>query len=89
MEEKKIRQEKAALMQKECKDKIKPLEDELSNIIKKLVANLLKFKGSSPVKAAPIKFGRGQPGSSIKELLRSNPGKTFKLREIADALNTK
>lgn len=76
-------------MQKECKDKIKPLEDELSNIIKKLEANLSKFEGSSPVKAAPIKFGRGQPGSSIKELLRSNPGKTFKPREIADTLNNK
>ena len=89
VEDKKNLQEQIAQIQHEYQAKIKPLEDELSIVIKKLELNLSKLEGATPVKAAPSKFGRGQLGSSIKELLQSNPDKTFKPRDIAEALNTK
>ncbi|NTW68593.1 MAG: hypothetical protein HGB23_01940 [Chlorobiaceae bacterium] len=89
VEEKKSLQTKIASIQKECQEKIRPLEEELSGIIKKLEANLSKLEGGAPPEAGTAKFSRGQLGSSIKDLLRSNPLKTFKPREIAEALNTK
>jgi hypothetical protein len=89
VEEKKDLQAKISLIQQEYQGKIRPLEDELSSIIKKLESNLSKLEGSAPVQTGAPKFGRGQLGASIKDLLRSNPEKTFKPREIAEALNTK
>jgi hypothetical protein len=89
VEEKKSLQAKISLIQQEFQGKIKPLEDELSIIIKKLESNLSKLEGSAPEAPSTSKFSRGQLGVSIKDLLRSNPSKTFKPREIADALNTK
>ncbi|WP_363319354.1 hypothetical protein [Chlorobium sp.] len=76
-------------MQLEFQEKIKPLEDELSAILKKLELNLPKLDGTAAAKPGFSKFGRGQLGTPIKELLRSNPDSAFKPKEIADALNTK
>ena len=89
VEEKKNLQEKINLIQKEFNEKVRPLEDELSSVIKKLETNLARLEGSAPAVNAGSKFGRGQLGASIKELLRSNPDKSFKPRDIAEALNTK
>jgi hypothetical protein len=89
VEEKKNLQAEINQIQKELNEKIKPLEDELASVIKKLETNLSKLEGSAVIQTGPSKFGRGQLGSSIKELLRSNPEKSFKPREIAEALMTK
>jgi SMC interacting uncharacterized protein involved in chromosome segregation len=89
VEEKKNLQAEINKIRNEFNEKIKPLEDELSSIIKKLETNLSKLEGSASIPAAASKFGRGQLGSSIKELLRSNPEKSFKPRDIAEALGTK
>jgi hypothetical protein len=89
VEEKKNLQAKISQIQKEFHEKIRPLEDELSVVIKKLETNLSKLEGSAPLQSGNPKFGRGQLGASIKELLRSNPEKSFKPRDIAEALNTK
>lgn len=89
VEEKKSLQAEINRIQKEFNEKIKPLEDELSGVIKKLETNLSKLDGSATLPAGTLKFGRGQLGSSIKELLRSNPEKNFKPRDIAEALGTK
>jgi len=87
--EKKNLQAQISQIQNEFNEKIRPLEDELSTIIKKLETNLSKLEGSVSEPVISQKFGRGQLGASIKELLRSNPDKTFKPRDIAEALNTK
>ncbi|NTW84356.1 MAG: hypothetical protein HGB36_13525 [Chlorobiaceae bacterium] len=89
VEEKKQLQTKIAETQKEFQEKIKPLEDELNAIIKKLETNLAKLEGAAPQEKAPSKFGRGQLGTAIKNLLRTHPSKTFKPRDIGDALNIK
>ena len=89
VEEKKDLQAKISQIQKEFNEKIKPLEDELSIVIKKLENNLSKLEGSTPEENGISKFGRGQLGASIKELLRSNSEKSFKPGDIAKALNTK
>jgi hypothetical protein len=89
VEEKKNLQAEISRIHKEFNEKVRPLEDELSIVIKKLETNLSKLDGSAPAETASSKFGRGQLGSSIKELLRSNPDKSFKPRDIAEALNTK
>lgn len=89
VEEKKKLQAEISQIQKEFNEKIKPLEDELASIIKKLETNLSKLEGAAPPQTGNSKFSRGQLGASIKELLRSNSEKSFKPREIAEALNTK
>ena len=89
VKEKKNLQEKIMLMQAEFRKKIKPLEDELSAILKKLELNLPKLDGETASGPGFSKFGRGELGAAIRELLRSNPGSAFKPKEIADALNTK
>ena len=89
VEEKKNLQSKISQIRTEFNEKIKPLEDELSTIIRKLETNLSKLEGSAPEQSTNQKFGRGELGASIKDLLRSNPEKTFKPRDIAEALNTK
>ncbi len=89
VEEKKNLQEKISEIRTEFNEKIRPLEDELSTIIRKLETNLSKLEGSAPVQSSSPKFGRGELGASIKDLLRSNPEKTFKPRDIAEVLNTK
>jgi hypothetical protein len=89
VEEKKKLQAEISQIQKEFNEKIRPLEDELTTIIKKLETNLSKLEGSAPEPTGTSKFSRGQLGASIKELLRSNPEKSFKPRDIAEALNTK
>ena len=89
VEEKKNLQAEISQIQKEFNEKVRPLEDELSIVIKKLETNLSKLEGSAPAVTASSKFGRGQLGASIKELLRSNPDKSFKPRDIAEALDTK
>ncbi len=90
VEEKKKLQAKIAETQSEFQEKIKPLEDELNSIIKKLESNLSKLEGTAPAETTVTsKFGRGQLGAAIKNLLRSNPDKTFKPRDIGEALNTK
>ena len=76
-------------IENEFDEKIKPLEDELSTIIRKLETNLSRLEGAAPVQSTGHKFGRGELGASIKDLLRSNPEQTFKPREIAEALDTK
>jgi SMC interacting uncharacterized protein involved in chromosome segregation len=89
VEEKKNLQAEINRIQIEFNEKIRPLEDELSSVIKKLETNLSKLEGSAPQPAGNSKFSRGQLGASIKDLLRSNPEKSFKPRDIAEALNTK
>ena len=89
VEEKKNLQSEISQIRTEFNEKIKPLEDELSTIIRKLETNLSKLEGSAPEQSSIQKFGRGELGSSIKGLLRSNPDKTFKPRDIAEVLNTK
>ncbi|NTW10486.1 MAG: hypothetical protein HGA26_03905, partial [Chlorobiaceae bacterium] len=85
VEEKKKLQTKIAETQKAYQEKIKPLEDELNVIIKKLETNLAKLEGATPQEKTPSKFGRGQLGSAIKNLLRTHPNKSFKPRDIGDA----
>ncbi len=89
VEEKKNLQSEISQIRTEFNEKIKPLEDELSTIIRKLETNLSKLEGSAPEQSSIQKFGRGELGASIKDLLRSNPEKTFKPRDIAEVLNTK
>jgi hypothetical protein len=90
VEEKKNLQAEISRIQKEFNDKVKPLEDELASIIKQLEANLSKLEGAAPLQSSgSSKFGRGQLSAAIKGLLRSNPEKSFKPRDIAEALNTK
>lgn len=89
VEEKKSLQAKISLIQKEFNEKVRPLEDELANVIKKLETNLLRLEGAASVPTASSKFARGQLGASIKELLRMNPDKSFKPRDIGEALNIK
>ena len=89
VEEKRDLQAKISQIRNEFNEKIKPLEDELSTIIRKLETNLSKLEGSAPEQSSSHKFGRGELGASIKDLLRSNPEKTFKPRDIAEVLNTK
>ncbi|MGB0130286.1 hypothetical protein [Chlorobium sp.] len=89
VKEKKNLQEKIMLLQREFQEKIKLLEDELSAILKKLELNLPKLEVTDPAQTGFSRFGRGQLGKSVKDLLRSNPERAFKPKEIADALNTK
>jgi len=88
VEEKKNLQAKISQIRTEFNEKIKPLEDELSTILRKLETNLSKLEGSAPEQSSTQKFGRGELGASIKDLLRSNPEKNFKPRDIAGVLNT-
>jgi hypothetical protein len=81
--------EKLAELQLQFEDTIRPYENELNTIIKKLENYLSKIEGGSAPKPAPAKFGRGKLGISIKNLLQANPDKAFKPREIATALQTK
>lgn len=81
--------EKIASMRLEFEEKIKPIENELSVIVRKLELNLAKMEGGTAPKPAAAKFGRGKLGASIKSLLQANPDKEFKPREIAAALQTK
>ncbi|NTW52660.1 MAG: hypothetical protein HGB22_08735 [Chlorobiaceae bacterium] len=81
--------EKIANLRLQFEDTIRPYENELNTIIRKLEANLSKIEGGTVPKAGTAKFGRGKLGASIKSLLQSNPDKAFKPREIAAALQTK
>lgn len=94
VEQKKELQEKIAAIQNEYQERIQPLESELSDIIRELDKNLAKIETTSeaPTKKQDdgfTKYGRGELGIAIKELLRSNPDKEFKPKDIAKALNTK
>lgn len=94
VEEKKRLQAEISQIQTEYMDRVRPLEDDLATVIRKLetnLAHLSKLEGTV-VTSAPStlqKFGRGQLGTSIKEFLRTNSDKCFKPRDIAEALNTK
>ncbi|MFZ4524433.1 MAG: hypothetical protein ACOYOE_02525 [Chlorobium sp.] len=88
VEEKRNLQTEISQIRNEFNEKIKPLEDGLSTIIRKLEANLSRLEGSAPAQSSAHKFGRGELGMSIKDLLRSNPENTFKPRDIAEALDT-
>lgn len=81
--------EKIAEMRLQFEESIRPIENELNTIIKKLESNLTRMEGGTVAKPAPAKFGRGKLGISIKNLLQANPDKAFKPREIAAALQTK
>lgn len=81
--------EKIASMRLEFEEQIKPFENELNTVLRKLELNLSRMEGGVPAKAAAVKFGRGKLGASIKSLLQANPDKEFKPREIAAALQTK
>lgn len=94
VEEKKRLQAEVNQIQAEYMDRIRPLEDELSSVKRKLDTNLAylsKLEGTVDTSASSAfqKFGRGQLGSSIKEFLRTNADKSFKPGDIAEALNTK
>lgn len=92
VEDKRRLQSEIERIESEYSEKIRPLEDELSVVLRKLESNLAKLEGT-PVSTAVVsstqKFSRGQLGSSIKELLLSNPETSFKPRDIAEALNIK
>jgi hypothetical protein len=81
--------EKIANMRVQFEETIRPYENELSAVVKKLEANLSKIEGGTVAKTGTAKFGRGKLGASIKSLLQANPDKAFKPREIAAALQTK
>ena len=92
VEKKKELQDSIARLQNEYEERIRPIEGELAVVIKKLDQNLSKLESATETATAKggyTKYGRGQLGEAIKELLRSNPSRTFKPKEIADALNTK
>ena len=92
VEEKKRLQVELNHIKTEYYERIKPLEDELALVIKKLEANLPKLDGVvsvAPEQPGVQKFSRGQLGVAIKDLLRSNSERSFKPREIAEALETK
>ncbi|ASQ89916.1 hypothetical protein CHL67_02365 [Prosthecochloris sp. GSB1] len=93
VDEKKELQEKIAQIQNECQERILPLENELSSVIRRLDQRLSKLEGATEKaesgESGYIKYGRGQLGQAIKNLLRSNPEKAFKPKEIAEALKTK
>ena len=92
VEKKKELQDSIARIQSEYEERIRPIEDELAVVIKELDKNLSKLESATEATAAKggyTKYGRGQLGEAIKDLLRSNPSRTFKPKEIADALNTK
>ncbi|HWQ25571.1 MAG TPA: hypothetical protein VN367_02205 [Chlorobaculum sp.] len=81
--------EKIATLRVQFEETIRPYENELNAIVKKLESNLSKIEGGTVAKPGTAKFGRGKLGASIKSLLQSNPDKAFKPREIAAALQTK
>ena len=92
VEKKKELQDTIAQIQNEYEEKIRPISNELAVVIKKLDQNLSKLESATEAttnKDGYTKYGRGQLGTAIKELLRSNPDKAFKPKDIADALNTK
>jgi hypothetical protein len=81
--------EKIAAMRLDFEEKIKPVENELNVIVRKLELYLAKIEGAPAAKPATAKFGRGKLGASIKSLLKANPDKEFKPKDIAAALQTK
>jgi hypothetical protein len=81
--------EKIAAMRLDFEEKIKPVENELNTIVRKLELYLAKIEGAPAAKPATAKFGRGKLGASIKSLLKANPDKEFKPKDIAAALQTK
>ncbi len=93
VEQKKELQEKISAIQHEYHERIQPLETELEGIIRELDRNLAKLEATAEAPAKEsgefTKYGRGQLGIAIKDLLRSNPDRTFKPKDIAKALNTK
>ena len=93
VDKKKELQEKIALIQNECRERIQPVQNELSSIIKRLDQRLSRLEETTgktePRSGGHTRYGRGQLGAAIKELLRSQPQRSFKPKEIADALNTK
>jgi len=91
VEEKKRLQVDISQIQTEYMEKIRPLEAELAAVIKKLDANLATLEGavSSPASSNFQKFSRSQLGGAIKEFLRTNADRSFKPRDIGDALNAK
>ena len=92
VEKKKELQDTVAQIQHEYEQKVRPIKDELATVIKKLDQNLSKLEAATGTKSSEegyTKYGRGQLGIAIKDLLRTNPEKAFKPKEIADSLNTK
>ncbi|MBM3422825.1 MAG: hypothetical protein FJY09_06215 [Chlorobi bacterium] len=89
VKEKQNLQEQIAFMYQQFQEKMKPLEDELAAVMRKLEQNLPRLEETVPSSTGTAKYARGQLGASIKELLRSNPDRAFKPKDIADALNTK
>ena len=92
VEKKKELQDSITQIQCEYEERIRPIQDELTVIIKKLDQNLSRLESgteATTAKGGYTKYGRGQLGEAIKELLRTNPSQAFKPKEIADALNTK
>ncbi|MEI6639510.1 MAG: hypothetical protein FDX02_06945 [Chlorobium sp.] len=91
VEEKKRLQVEISHIQTEYMERIRPLEAELATVIRKLDTNLATLEGavSLPATSNFQKFSRGQLGGAIKEFLRSNADRSFKPRDIGEALNTK
>jgi len=93
IEEKKRLQRSIAEIATEYEERIQPLQDELAIIIKQLDATFVKLErpvtSSVAASSNSQKFSRGELAASIKELLRSNPDKSFKPKDIAEQLNTK
>jgi hypothetical protein len=81
--------EKIEAMRLEFEEKVRPYEQELNGIIRKLELSFSRFEGSPAPKPGVAKFGRGILGASIKGLLQGNPDKEFKPKDIAAALQTK
>ncbi len=81
--------EKIEAMRLEFEEKVRPYEQELNVIIRKLERSLSLFEGAPAPIPGVAKFGRGKLGVSIKGLLQGNPDKEFKPKEIAAALQTK
>ncbi|ARM31408.1 hypothetical protein [Prosthecochloris sp. HL-130-GSB] len=86
-------QEKIAAIQQEYQERIGPLERELASVMRKLEQKIAMLEPSREqlrqTRDGYTKYGRGQLGEAIRRLLRSNPDKKFRPKEIAEALNTK
>ncbi|MEI7694488.1 MAG: hypothetical protein WCI64_02410 [Chlorobium sp.] len=92
VEDKRRLQSEIEQIESEYSEKIRPLEDELAVVLRKLESNLARLEASpvsTSVESGIQKLSRGQLGASIKELLRTNPETSFKPRDIAEALNVK
>lgn len=89
VDDKKRLQMEIGRIQEECLERMRPLEEELALVLKKLENNLSHLDSAAPEQSGSSRYQRGQLGAMIKELLRAHPDQTFKPRDIAEQLQAK